>query len=152
MIKPKSHNVLNVSVRTFERDYRKVKINVVDVDTKELVKSWLMLVESEEPKITRTIDVKLIIDKGLTREIDFTNKLNKETVFELASTRPDLCKPRKRHVLVGPRETKRIEFYFPPKRVKGRCDCLIFINDEDYNFYESYKFKLAYIIIIIKIL
>ena len=142
---PSTHNILNVSVRTYERDYKKVKINWVDVNTKELVRSWLILVESEEPKITRSIDIKLVIDRGVTREIDFENKLNKEAIFEFASTRPDLCKPKQSHVLVGPKATKRIEFFFPPKRAKGKGECLIFINDEEYNFYESYRFKLAYI-------
>ena len=142
---PNTHNILNVSVRTFERDYKKVKINCVDANTRELLKSWLMLVESEEPKITRTIDIKLIIDKGVTREIDFENKLNKEAIFEFASTRPDLCQPRHTHVRVGPKGVKRVEFFFPPKKIKGKGDCLIFVNDEEYNFYESYRFKLAYI-------
>lgn len=104
-----------------------------------------MLVESEEPKVTRTLDVRLILDKGVTKEIEFENKLNKEAIFEFASTRPDLCKPRHSEVRVAARATKRIEFFFPPKRVKGKGDCLIFINDEDFNFYESYRFKLAYI-------
>ena len=104
-----------------------------------------MLVESEEPKISRSIDVKLILDKGVTREIDFTNKLNKEAIFEFASTRPDLCQPRQSHVRIGPKMSKRVEFFFPPKRMKGKGDCLIFINDEEFNFYESYRFKLAYI-------
>jgi len=117
----------------------------VDIHTKELVKSWLILVESEEPKVTRSIDIKLVIDKGVTREIDFENKLNKEAIFEFASTRPDLCKPKQSHMLVGPKATKRVEFFFPPKRIKGKGECLIFINDEEYNFYESYRFKLAYI-------
>jgi nephrocystin-4 len=144
-IVPNSHNVLNVSVRTFEKDYKKVKINCVDANTRELVKSWLMLVESEEPKITRSIEIKLMIDKGVTREIDFENKLNKEAIFEFASTRPDLCQPRQTHVRVGPKSTKRVEFFFPPKRTKGKGDCLIFINDEDFNFYESYRFRLSYV-------
>lgn len=144
-IQPNSHNILNVSIRSFERDYKKVKINCVDANTRELLKSWLMLVESEEPKVTKSIDVNLIIDRGVTREIDFENKLNKEAIFEFASNRPDLCQPRQTHVRVGPRATKRVEFYFPPKRIKGKGDVLIFINDEEYNFYESYRFKLAYI-------
>ena len=87
---PNSYNALTVSVRTFERDYKTVKINAIDFNTKEMIKSWLMLIESEEPKVTRTEDISLIIDRGVTREIDFTNKLNRETVFELASNRPDL--------------------------------------------------------------
>jgi nephrocystin-4 len=144
-IYPNTHNVLNVSVRTFERDYKKVRINCVDANTKELIKSWLMLVESEEPKVTQSHDVKLILDRGINREIDFENKLNKEAIFEFASTRPDLCRPIQSHVRVGPRMIKRIEFFFPPKRVKGKDDCLIFINDEEYNFYECFRFKLSYI-------
>ena len=129
---PGTHNILNVGVRTYERDYKKVKINWVDINTKELIRSWLMLVESEEPKITRSIDIKLIIDRGVTKEIDFENKLNKEAVFEFASNRPDLCKPKQSHVVVGPKAIKRIEFFFLPKRAKAKGDCLIFINDEEY--------------------
>lgn len=144
-ILPDKHNVLTVSVRTFERDYKKVRVNCVDLNTRELIKSWLMLVESEEPKVTRSIDVQLMIDRGVTREIDFENKLNKEAIFEFASTRPDLCKPRVSHIRVGPRNVKRVEFYFPPQRQKGKGECLIFVNDEEYNFYESYRFKLKYI-------
>ena len=117
----------------------------MDANTRDLVKSWLMLVESEEPKITRSIEVKLVNDKGVRREIDFENKLNKEAIFEFTSTRPDLCKPSQSHVRVAPKSMKRVEFFFPPKRVNGKGDCLIFINDEEYNFYESYRFKLAYI-------
>lgn len=142
---PNAYNALSVNVRTYERDYRKVRINCVDINTKELIRSWLMLIESEEPKVTKTEDIKLIIDRGVSREIDFTNKLNKEAVFEFATSRPDLCVPKQTHVLVGAKATKRIEFFFPPKRIKGKGDCLVFINDEDYNFYESYRFKLKYI-------
>jgi hypothetical protein len=142
---PNSYNTLIVNVRTFERDYRKVRINAVDINTREMVKSWLMLIESEEPKVTRTEDINLIIDRGVTREIDFTNKLNKEVIFEFASSRPDLCKPRQSHIKVAARMTKRVEFFFAPRRIKGKGDCLIFINDEEYNFYESYRFKLKYI-------
>mmetsp|Transcript_39635 Transcript_39635/g.39217 ORF Transcript_39635/g.39217 Transcript_39635/m.39217 type:complete len:106 (+) Transcript_39635:1101-1418(+) len=104
-----------------------------------------MLVESEEPKITQTIDITLILDKGVTKEIEFTNKLNKEAVFEFSSTRPDLCKPRHTHVRVAAKARKRVEFFFPPKRVKGSGDVLIFANDEEFNFYEGYRFKLAYV-------
>mmetsp|Transcript_5270 Transcript_5270/g.6037 ORF Transcript_5270/g.6037 Transcript_5270/m.6037 type:complete len:88 (+) Transcript_5270:175-438(+) len=86
-----------------------------------------------------------MLSKSTTKEIDFVNKLNKEAIFEFISTRPDVCRPRVDHVRIAPRSTKRIEFLFPAQRSKGKADCLVFINDEEYNFYETYRFKVSYI-------
>jgi hypothetical protein len=64
------------------------------VNSGELVYAWLMIIDSEKPTITKKHDVVCKVNAPSIQSLEFSNKLNLRTVFEFASSRPDLAIPK----------------------------------------------------------
>lgn len=61
---PSTVNNLEVGVKSFVPQQQKIKVNAVDFNTKELVYSWLMLIESEKANIQRNHKIKTFTHKS----------------------------------------------------------------------------------------
>ncbi len=71
-------------------------MNVVDVDSRELVTAWLLLLVSASPAIMRTYDVEIPNDarRAINKKIIFKNPWDVPRRFVLSSSNEDVMKPR----------------------------------------------------------
>ena len=71
-------------------------MNVVDVDSRELVTAWLLLLVSAAPAIMRTYDVEVPTDarRSINKKIIFKNPWDVSRRFVLTSSNEEVMKPR----------------------------------------------------------
>ena len=79
--------------------YRRTHIHVVDVDTKELIASWLVCITTELPTITKSYDVVFEYDTDnpnlvMNKKIIFKNPWTIDRKFNLVSSNEVIMKPR----------------------------------------------------------
>jgi hypothetical protein len=73
---------------------RRTQVNVVDVDTRELVSSWLLLTNVTSPAVVRTYDVDVLLGRPVLKKIVFKNPWDLARKFTLVSSDETLMRPR----------------------------------------------------------
>jgi hypothetical protein len=73
---------------------RRTQINVVDVDTREMVSSWLLITNVTSPAVVRTYDVDVLVGRPLLKKIVFKNPWDLARRFTLVSSDETLMRPR----------------------------------------------------------
>jgi len=91
---PQTINHIQICTKTFSAFQEKAKIHAVDVNSGELVYSWLLIIDSERPTITGKHEIVCKMNSQSVQSLQFHNKLNLKTVFEFASSRPDFVYPK----------------------------------------------------------
>lgn len=74
--------------------FKRTPLNVVDVDTRELVSSWLLISTVNTPAVVRTYDVDVLIGRPVQKKIMFKNPWDLPRKFHLVSSDEMLMKPR----------------------------------------------------------
>ena len=65
---------------------QKVKVNCTDVNTGELVYSWLLVIDADQPAVTKTHEVIVKMGHVSVQALEFVSRLNVKAVFEFASS------------------------------------------------------------------
>uniref|UniRef100_A0A9J7ZN24 Uncharacterized protein n=1 Tax=Cyprinus carpio carpio TaxID=630221 RepID=A0A9J7ZN24_CYPCA len=107
-------------------------LNVVDVDTWQLVASWLLCITCRQPVISKAFEISVPVDggKGSNKKISFTNPYSSSRVFNLHTDRPDLLQFKEEQFQIGGGELYTIGLRFAPSQNPGMEEILIFINDK----------------------
>jgi hypothetical protein len=71
-----------------------MQINLVDVDTRELISSWLLMALVAAPVVIKSYDVDLIPGKPQQKKIIFKNPWDIPRRFHLASSDESIMKSR----------------------------------------------------------
>jgi hypothetical protein len=74
--------------------FRRALINLVDVDTRELVSSWLLNITANAPAVSRVYEVHVTAHKALYKKILFKNPWDVRRKFVLLSSDEDVMRPR----------------------------------------------------------
>lgn len=83
-----------LSVQPKTVGFRRSLINLVDVDTKELLSAWLLSVQASAPAVMRTYDVEVGINRPVYKKILFKNPWDISRKFILVSSDDDWMRPR----------------------------------------------------------
>ena len=97
-----------------------------------------MVIDADQPTITQKRDVNVQMNYFSSQELQFQNRLGMRTVFEFASSRPDLVRPNQDAITFESRESKLIRLDFAPQNKYGTADVFLFANDLEYNAVECY--------------
>lgn len=90
-------NVFNkVTLKYFPKQagMRRVQVNLVDVDSRELVSAWLVTVSASAPPVMKQYDVDVVLGADVNKKIVFKNPWSSARRFLLASSDDALMKPR----------------------------------------------------------
>lgn len=74
--------------------YRRTQINLVDVDTREMVSSWLLMTNVTTPSVVRTYDVDVLVGRPVLKKIIFKNPWDLPRKFSLVSSDETMMRPR----------------------------------------------------------
>ncbi|KAL1269994.1 hypothetical protein QQF64_032283, partial [Cirrhinus molitorella] len=121
-----------VGLRALRPGSRFFYLNVVDVDTRQLVASWLLCITCRQPVISKAFEISVPVDggKGSNKKISFTNPYSSSRVFNLRTDRPDLLQFKEEQFQIGGGELYTIGLRFAPSQNPGMEEILIFINDK----------------------
>jgi hypothetical protein len=90
-------NAYNRVMTTIQPKYmgnRRALVNVVDVDSRELLSAWLVNIQASAPAVMRTYDVEVVVGKPTFKKILFKNPWDVRRTFIISSSDEGLLRPR----------------------------------------------------------
>jgi len=73
---------------------RRLQLNLVDVDSKELISAWLLTASATAPAVMRTYDVDALVGRAIHKKIIFKNPWDVPRRFTLSSSDETIMRPR----------------------------------------------------------
>ncbi|XP_053481395.1 nephrocystin-4 isoform X1 [Ictalurus furcatus] len=121
-------------------------LNVVDVDTRQLVASWLLCLTFRQPVISRAFEIQVPVGggRGSNKKIGFTNPYPSNRGFRLCSDHPDLLQFKEEKFQIDGGASYNIGLRFAPSQSAGTEEILVFINDLEDKNEETYCIKVVY--------
>ncbi|ROL46089.1 Nephrocystin-4 [Anabarilius grahami] len=137
---------IRVGLRAVRPGSRFFYLNVVDVDTRQLVASWLLCITCRQPVISKAFEINVPVDggKGSNKKISFTNPYSSSRIFNLRTDRPDLLQFKEEQFQIGGGELYTIGLRFAPSQNPGMEEILIFINDKQDKNEDTYCVRVQY--------
>ena len=111
---------------------------MVDVDSQELVYSWLLKVTASAPVVTRTYDIALLLDRDVSKKIEFINPYDVAREFRCFTSNKAVCVPSPRMyangtLSLGPRQQGFLDLRFLRCTRPGDSEIFVFVVDRDGN-------------------
>ncbi|XP_072887786.1 nephrocystin-4 [Hemitrygon akajei] len=137
---------LHITIRPQMEGNRCIYLNVVDVDFRQLVASWLIFLICKQPAICKAFEISIPLEegKGSNKRINYTNPYPTKRVYFLRTNRPDLLQFKEDSFEIEGGETYHIGLRFAPGWNSGEEEILIFINDQAEKNEETYCVKVTY--------
>lgn len=137
---------LQIGVRPQHSGSKYLYINVVDIDSHQLVRSWLVCVSCRRPLVNKSFELHLPVGggKGCNKKISFANPYPHRKVFHVRTNRDDLLQFKETRLELGAGEATSIGLRFAPSMSPGAVEILVFINDEDDKNEETFSVRAAY--------
>ena len=129
---------------------RRAQVNLVDVDSRELISAWLLTVNTTSPPVMRRYDVEVSQGADMHKKILFKNPWNVPRRFFLASSDDRVMKPRVETLEVAPNGNSYLRLWFSGKQGDagqgGHQDVYLFLKNDDGQNEESFLFHVKYIV------
>jgi Ca2+-binding EF-hand superfamily protein len=142
---PGAYNRVSATYAPRAMGSRRMQFNVVDVDSRELVASWLVTCSAAAPAVLRTYDVDVPRGSSTMKKIVFKNPWDSARRFSLSSSNIMLLEPRDAAMDIPPGGSAylRLRVACPGQDAGGRpVDVYLFLNDEAGQNEESYLFRV----------
>jgi nephrocystin-4 len=123
--------ILNIHPRKLGN--HRALINLIDVDSKELLSCWLVSIHAQAPAVMRTYDVEVPIGQVLYKKILFKNLWESHRKYIVSSSDENLMRSRNATVDVGPQGAAYLRLWFNswPEGLAGVREVYLFLNDYD---------------------
>ncbi|XP_067873614.1 nephrocystin-4 isoform X2 [Heterodontus francisci] len=146
LLPPHTVKDLHISVRPQKEGDRCICLNVVDVDFRQLVASWLICLTCRQPTICKAFEISIPIGEGngSNKRISYTNPYPSKRVYFLRTNRPDLLQYKEDFFELEGGETYHIGLRFAPGQNPGVEEILIFINDQAEKNEATFCVKITY--------
>jgi hypothetical protein len=119
-----------------------MQVNLVDVDTRELLNAWILTATVNAPAAMRTYDVEVGRGRGTNKKIIFKNPWDTPKRFHLVSSNEKIMKPRSPYLDVAPQGSAYLRLWFSGQDISGLTDVYLFLNDEQGSNEESFLFHI----------
>ncbi|XP_010563690.1 PREDICTED: nephrocystin-4 [Haliaeetus leucocephalus] len=137
---------LYLGVRPRRAGSRFIYLNLVDVESHQLVSSWLLCLSCRQPLISKAFEISLPVGggRGCNKRITYTNPYPSPRLYFLYTNRPDLLQFKEDSFEVAGGEVYTIGLRFAPSQGAGEEEILIHINDHEDKNEETFCVKVVY--------
>ncbi|NXA88375.1 NPHP4 protein, partial [Melanocharis versteri] len=137
---------LYIGVRPRRAGSKYIYLNLVDVESHQLVSSWLLCLSCRQPLISKAFEISLPAGggKGCNKRITYTNPYPSPRLYFLCTNRPDLLQFKEDSFEVAGGEVYTIGLRFAPSQTVGEEEILIHINDHEDKNEETFCVKVLY--------
>uniref|UniRef100_A0A8B9RT26 Nephrocystin 4 n=1 Tax=Accipiter nisus TaxID=211598 RepID=A0A8B9RT26_9AVES len=137
---------LYLGVRPRRAGSRFIYLNLVDVESHQLVSSWLLCLACRQPLISKAFEISLPAGggRGCNKRITYTNPYPSPRLYFLYTNRPDLLQFKEDSFEVAGGEVYTIGLRFAPSQGAGEEEILIHINDHEDQNEETFCVKVVY--------
>ena len=123
-----------------------MQLNVVDVDTRELISAWLLFTTAAAPAVMRSYDVEVSVvnSRGTQKKIIFKNPWDMSRKFHLVSSNENVMRPRVEEVDVAGQGSVYLKLWFGRgTEARGAVhDVYLFLNDSSGRTEECFLFHV----------
>ncbi|XP_072334584.1 nephrocystin-4 isoform X3 [Scyliorhinus torazame] len=146
LLPPHTVKDLHISLRPQKEGDRSIYLNVVDVDFRQLLASWLICLTCQQPSICKAFEISIPVGegKGINKRISYTNPYPNKRMYFLRTNRPDLLQYKEDSFELRGGETYHIGLRFAPGQNPGMEEILILINDPTEKNEATYCVKITY--------
>ncbi|NXP02384.1 NPHP4 protein, partial [Thinocorus orbignyianus] len=146
LLPPNGLQDLCVGVRPRRAGSRFIYLNLVDVESHQLVSSWLLCLSCRQPLISKAFEISLPAGggRGCNKRITYTNPYPSPRLYFLCTNRPDLLQFKEDSFEVAGGEVYTIGLRFAPSQSVGEEEILIHINDHEDKNEETFCVKVLY--------
>lgn len=123
----------------------RVQINLVDVDSRELMSAWLLTATASAPHVFRSYDVDVVAGRPTSKKIVFKNSWDIAKRYVLTSSQERVMKPRTPILDVAPLGSAYLRLTFSGVgAVEGGApvEVYLFLNDEHGQNEEAFLFRV----------
>ncbi|XP_066059184.1 nephrocystin-4 isoform X2 [Chamaea fasciata] len=137
---------LYIGVRPRQAGSKFIYLNLVDVESHQLVSSWLLCLSCRQPLISKAFEISLPAGggKGCNKRITYTNPYPSPRFYFLCTNRPDLLQFKEDSFEVAGGEVYTIGLRFAPSQTVGEEEILVHINDHEDKNEETFCVKVLY--------
>ncbi|XP_065506154.1 nephrocystin-4 isoform X1 [Caloenas nicobarica] len=137
---------LRIGVRPRRAGSRFIYLNLVDVESHQLLSSWLLCLSCRQPLISKAFEISLPAGggRGCNKRITYTNPYPSPRLYFLGTNRPDLLQFKEDSFQVAGGEVYTIGLRFAPSQAAGEEEILIHINDHEDKNEETFCVKVLY--------
>ncbi|XP_054250792.1 nephrocystin-4 [Indicator indicator] len=135
---------LYLGVRPRRAGTRFIYLNLVDVESHQLVSSWLLCLSCRRPLISKVFEISLPLGGSCNKRITYTNPYPSPRLYFLGTNRPDLLRFREDSFQVAGGEVYSIGLRFGPGQALGEEEILIHINDHEDKNEETFCVRVLY--------
>lgn len=139
---PGAYNRVEMNYFASQIGSRRMQVNLVDVDTRELLNAWILTTTVTAPTAMRTYDVEVSRGRGTNKKIIFKNPWDVTRRFQLVSSNEKVMKPRSPYLDVAPQGSAYLRLWFSGSDINRSGDVYLFLNDEQGNNEESFLFHI----------
>jgi hypothetical protein len=105
-----------------------------------------MIVDSEQPSITKTHEVYVKQGHMSVWQLEFVNRLNLPTVYEFASSDEKIVSAKHNQLKFEPKEAKMVDLHFMPLAQNGTYKAFIYASDIDDNVMQCFQLNIKCLI------
>ena len=125
-----SLNEVITLIRPDALDGHEIILNIVDIDTRTLMSSWLMVIHTSLPTVTKVFDIKLPKGKSSNKRVSYTNPFLHPKILSLRTDSPDLVQFKESVLHLEGGSTQFIGMRFAPCSNLKTAELLVFLNNE----------------------
>lgn len=140
---PGAYNRVMLSYLARSLGTSRMQVNVVDVDTRELISAWLLFTTAAAPAVMRSYDVEVTSSRPTQKKIIFKNPWDMSRKFVLVSSNEEVMRPRTEALDVSGQGSVYLKLWFnrgeegaPPQ------DVYLFLNDPSGRTEECFLFQV----------
>ena len=137
---------ISTAIRPHRSGCKFLYVNVVDVESHQLLRTWLICATAKPPHIEKAFELELPIGggRGCNKRISYTNPYQKRRVFHVHTNHPELLQFKDTRLELDAGETQSIGMKFAPYMNRGILEILVYINDENDKTEETFCVKAVY--------
>ena len=155
---PGAYNRVSLNYKPTSAGSRRIQVNIVDVDTRELITAWLLIVNVSAPVVMRKYDVdvragggghdhdgvSVSVSASVLKKFAFQNPWDLPRTFSLVSSDETVMRPKDEQLVVAPHGNAYIRLAFSALRHDDVTanEVYLFLNDESGQSEECYLFHI----------
>ncbi|KAF0691786.1 Aste57867_17057 [Aphanomyces stellatus] len=128
-LQPHAFNRIEVHFCSMHVCTSQILVNLVDVDSHDLVGSWLLNTTTTEPVVTKVFDVSLPLGVPVLKKISYRNPWEDDRLFILRTNDQSVMKPREPKLHLRGNADGFLRLAFAPHSVPCTKKAYLFIND-----------------------
>ena len=121
-----------ILIKSRSHGNQKARVTVVDINTRETLESFLLILESEKPLIEQAHQVKCIAGQTNFYKFKFANPVANEVAeFSLTSSDGRLIQPKSDIVTMQPKQETELCFSLPKQKDVGMYEAVVHLNRQN---------------------